>query len=165
MFPHKNALVALFFLVVPGCGNSSTPQPDGADSGQSGYCTSDPSAKAFHVGMSDTGANGYVFELVDATPILPAQGVSDGNSWTLKISNASGPVDGGTLSAKCLMVMPGGAPSHGCAGGDPHVAPLGNGEYQVSRIFFNMPGHWDMKFSIEDGSTTDAATIGTCIDQ
>ena len=162
MFRYK-VLTPLVLLIVSACNGSSSQAPGDGDSGQIMDCSSDPSSKAFHVGMSAIGANGYVVELVDATPTKPSQD-PDGNSWTLRISDANGPADGVTVTAKCNMKMPGGGASHGCAVAPP-VKALGGGEYKVSPIYFNMPGHWELIVSMTDGTRADSALFATCIPQ
>jgi hypothetical protein len=164
MFPSRvSALIPLLVALGSGCSGSSdqtsppvVPPP--------GDCSSDPSGTAFHVGMSVTGRDGHVVELLEATPTEPTQD-SVGNRWKVKIADANGSVDGMTVTALCNMTMPGGGASHGCGGGAPPVKSLGNGEYQVSPIYFNMPGDWELIFTIKDSDSAnaDTARIAACV--
>jgi hypothetical protein len=167
--PSAMSLTAILALTAAsGCSSSSNPATSSADSGPSSACASDPSFKAFAAGISVAGTHGYSFQLIEANPPTPTQSGANGNSWTIKVTNTAdgGTVDGFTLKAKCAMKMPGGASSHDCSGGPPPVTPMGGGLYKVSPILFNMPGHWDVQFSVLNGTVViDSAAIGTCIDQ
>lgn len=163
--PASILTATLALAAFSGCSSSSGPSASTQDSDSGGLCASDPSLKTFGPGESAAGTHGYSFQLIEADPPTPTQ-VQDGNTWTIKVTNMAdgGAMDGLTFGLKCAMKMPGVQQSHGC--GFPPITPMGNGLYKVSRIVFNMPGHWDIQFSVLNGTAVvDSASIGTCIDQ
>ena len=164
--PASILTAILAVTAASGCSSPSNPATSSTDTGLSSACASDPSFKAFAAGVSAEGTHGFTFQLIEADPPTPTQG-TDGNSWTIKVTTADGGMpDSLTLTSKCAMKMPGGATSHDCSGGPPPVTPMGGGLYKVSPILFNMPGHWDVQFSVLNGTAlVDRAAIGACIDQ
>ena len=68
------------------------------------------------------------------------------HSWTVRIENS----DGNPLEDAKVFVH-GGMPMHGHGfPTKPKVTEhLGNGTYKVEGIKFNMPGHWELRFTFE----------------
>lgn len=78
------------------------------------------------------------------------------HSWTLHIENTAGePVD------NAVITVDGGMPAH--AHGlptSPEVSEaLGNGDYLVEGLMFQMPGHWQITFTITAGDQTDTVVF------
>lgn len=87
----------------------------------------------------------YLFSLHSTDPAVPFKKI---HSWIVHIETKDGkPVE----NAKVFVF--GGMPVH------QHGFPtkprvkkyLGNGDYLVEGIKFNMPGEWEMRFNIKDG--------------
>jgi len=78
------------------------------------------------------------------------------HSWTLKVETPDGqPVEGAVIQ------VDGGMPQHGHGlPTSPQVTEyLGNGEYRVEGMKFQMPGWWEVRFLISEGGETDAITF------
>ena len=85
----------------------------------------------------------YNFTLYSSAPDLPLKKI---HSWILHIEDKNGkPVE------KAKVFIFGGMPMH------KHGFPtkprvkkyLGNGDYMIEGVKFNMPGHWQMRFNIK----------------
>jgi hypothetical protein len=90
----------------------------------------------------------YIFTLHSTDPDIPFKKI---HSWIVHIETKEGkPVE------KAKVYVFGGMPVH------QHDFPtkpkvkkyLGNGDYLVVGIKFNMPGEWEMRFNIKDGNTS-----------
>lgn len=96
--------------------------------------------------------------------LIVATVTSDGDSipinqmhqWTLHLETPDGqPIDNATVS------VDGGMPQHGHGlPTEPQVTDnLGNGDYRVEGIKFQMPGWWEVKFAVEFDGQTDVITF------
>jgi hypothetical protein len=74
------------------------------------------------------------------------------HSWTLHLETATGvPVD----SAR--VVVDGGMPQHGHGlPTKPRARAMGNGDYAVDGMKFNMGGWWVLKFRVQSGAGSDS---------
>jgi hypothetical protein len=99
--------------------------------------------------MTVQGDSGVLRLVLDASPSPPVVGT---NTIAFTISRASdgAPQDG--LSVSVVPWMP--AMGHGTS--SPTVTPRGNGKYEVSELYFFMPGEWELKTTIA-GSVADHA--------
>lgn len=82
--------------------------------------------------------------------------INEIHSWTLKVQTLDGKaVEGAKISINHLM------PEHGHGmPTEPQVTQdMGNGEYLVEGIRFNMRGWWVVDFTIEAGDQSDAVTF------
>jgi hypothetical protein len=82
--------------------------------------------------------------------------INEIHSWTLHVETADGrPVDNGDIR------VDGGMPQHGHGlPTQPQVTQnLGNGDYLVEGLKFQMPGWWEVKFDITAESQTDTITF------
>jgi len=78
------------------------------------------------------------------------------HTWTLTVTTPDGaPVENAEIS------VDGGMPQHGHGlPTSPQVtAYLGNGEYRVEGLRFQMTGWWEVKFNISAGGQTDSITF------
>ena len=145
--------------------SESTGAPDAGgtlDAGADGAtisCANDPRAQPFVPNFTVAGAAGlFTFTITSASPTPPA--VGDVNTWTLKITDATGaPVTDATFSMiKTWM------PEHG------HGSPLavaaasnGDGTYAVTSLDFFMTGLWQVTFYATSGSTSDSGMFSFCL--
>jgi hypothetical protein len=107
-------------------------------------------AQASYSAASKTGL--YTVALAPNRPV--ALNVID--SWTMAVTNAQGaPVEGATIT------VDGGMPAHG------HGLPtapqvtqaLGNGQYLLEGVRFNMSGAWVLNVTVAAPAGTDVATV------
>jgi hypothetical protein len=147
-------------LVLAGCSSSTSGQPATADSGPApSACATDPRAQTYSPGMSQPGATGLVkIALLSIAPNPPTKG---NNSWTIKVTDASGaPLDGLSITVKPFM------PDHGHPSSIvPEVAPAGTpGEYNVTLLNLFMPGIWTITFDVTmSNMSTDSSVFTFCI--
>jgi hypothetical protein len=76
--------------------------------------------------------------------------------WTLHVETADGqPVEGATI------LVDGGMPQHGHGlPTSPEVTEdLGNGDYRVEGMKFQMPGFWEVRFNINADGQSDTITF------
>ena len=83
------------------------------------------------------------------------------HSWTLHVETADGqPVENATI------LVDGGMPQHGH--GLPTVPQvteyLGNGDYLVEGMKFQMGGWWEVRFDITDGDVNDTVTFNLTLE-
>ena len=78
------------------------------------------------------------------------------HEWTLHVETSDGhPVDDATI------VIDGGMPEHqhGLPTRPEVTRNLGNGDYLVEGMKFNMTGYWELRISVESGGTRDVAVF------
>jgi hypothetical protein len=83
------------------------------------------------------------------------------HSWTLHVETADGqPVEGATI------LVDGGMPQHGHGlPTSPEVtADLGNGDYRVEGMKFQMLGFWEVKFNISADGQSDSITFNLILE-
>lgn len=100
-------------------------------------------------------SDGGLFRVTFTAKIDPIR-INETHAWTLHVDTAAGkPVADAEIS------VDGGMPAHG------HGLPtqptvtqnLGNGDYLVEGMRFNMPGAWVVSFAIKAGGQSDKATF------
>lgn len=94
--------------------------------------------------------------VVSVEPGLSPVVVGKMHGWVVRISNPDGkPVDNAGIA------VDGGMPQHGHGlPTDPKVsAELGDGQYQVEGMKFNMPGWWVVNLSVEGPTGADTVTF------
>jgi hypothetical protein len=98
---------------------------------------------------------------ISYTPELEPLAINEMHSWTIHVESADGqPVEDAEIT------VDGGMPQHG------HGLPtapqvteyLGNGDYLVEGMKFNMPGWWTLTFNVNDAGQTDAVTFNLTLD-
>jgi len=113
-------------------------------------------------GLEKTGADGYTFRLVAATPAPPQQGE---NTWVVEIS---GP-DATPLAADASFSIVPWMPDHGhgtniIAG----VTPVNDaaGQFEITPVDLWMPGVWTVDVTIENeaGARVDSGQFAFCIE-
>ena len=95
----------------------------------------------------------YVFSLHSTDPSIPFKKI---HSWLVHIETK----DGQAVENAKVFVF-GGMPVH------QHGFPtkprvkkyLGNGDYLIEGIKFNMPGEWEMRFNLKDGNKSSRAVF------
>jgi hypothetical protein len=101
-----------------------------------------------------------LFEISYATQLEPLA-INQIHAWTIRVESVDGqPVENAEIS------VDGGMPQHG------HGLPtapqvtyyLGNGDYLVEGMKFNMPGWWILTFQISHDGQTDAVTFNLILD-
>jgi hypothetical protein len=81
--------------------------------------------------------------------------------WTLHVETADGqPVEGATI------LVDGGMPQHGHGlPTSPKVTEdLGNGDYRVEGMKFQMPGFWEVRFNINADGQSDSITFNLILE-
>ena len=97
-----------------------------------------------HAVMQASQNSWYQLSLFSNESPIPLQKI---HSWTLHVENANGqPVE------NLKIYVSGGMPMHrhGFPTKPQVTEHLGNGDYRVEGIKFNMPGHWEMRFNITE---------------
>jgi len=118
-------------------------------------------AVPYSAGMSETSPGGVKVAILNAEPAPPAQG---GNVWNLVVTDSGGAkVTGATVSVQCLMKHAT-TGSHGCPK-TPDVAEKGDGAYDVSSLYFNMGGHWEVTITVQPaGGAAENVVFPLCIE-
>jgi len=101
--------------------------------------------------LSDTGLFRVSYS---SDPVSPP--LNQIHSWTIHIETADGkPVE------KAVITVNGGMPQHGHGlPTSPQVTEdLGNGDYRVEGMKFQMPGWWDVRFNITANGRSDNVTF------
>ncbi len=136
-------------------GASST----GADAGGTVIgCANDPRADTYGPGMSKVGSvKALTFVLVAASPAPPA---INGNTWTLKVVDATGsPVPNATFPTIRTWM-----PDHGHGSPEtPMATANGDGTYSVQPLDLFMNGLWQITFSAQAGAVSYSATFSFCL--
>lgn len=118
-------------------------------------CEIETRDEEFVVGIAKTGQQ-LTFTLLSATPAPPSRG---NNSWTLQLTNATGPVGGATIVVSPFM------PDH--QHGTPievMVTPLLDaGQYELSPINMWMPALWETTIQATSGGATDRVVFKFCV--
>jgi hypothetical protein len=151
MANHARTFVRLSIAVVAGglllaaCSSGSEPAT-GSSSGSSGAfqttaCDQDTRKDVYTAGLAKQAA-GLTVKILESTPSPPQKGT---NTMTLEIDDAAGvPLDGATVAVTPWM------PDHAHGSAlTPVVAPLGGGKYAVTKIYYPMPGLWQVTVSVQ----------------
>ena len=101
-----------------------------------------------------TSSNGLY--TVTATPSLDPISLNETHDWTIHIENSAGQiVENATISVSGNMPAHG----HGLENQPQFTGYLGNGDYRVEGMFFQMPGEWEVNLVISDESNTESDTV------
>ncbi len=93
---------------------------------------------------------------ISFTSALDPIAINELHSWTLRVETADGqPVD------DALIAVDGGMPGHGHGlPTQPQVTQnLGNGDYLLEGVRFQMPGAWVMRFDVAADGQSDGVTF------
>ena len=140
------------FAVVVGCsgGGDDVTLDHGHHHDDSGMTVDCDGAEPFVAGMSaTTSESGATVAITAADPTPPDVG---DNSWTLAISDASGPVEGLTVTVTPWMPLHG----HGLTPADYAAADEGGGAYAVAPFDLIMPGLWEFRVRLGDAGADEA---------
>ena len=155
----KKYLTLAYFLTVglTACGsNHSSAQATDSNTAATttASCSADPRVTPYADNMIFKGT-AYNVQLVSADPAQPATGL---NTWTFKVTDASGSaVDNANVTITPWM------PDHGHG---PSVVPQvtdAAGVYTGTNIDLFMPGVWQLTFSVNGTTAQDQAVIDFCI--
>ena len=120
-------------------------------------CQNDARAETYTANMKKAGKSGlFTFVLVASDPAPPGKGT---NTWTLKVLDASNAaVPGTTVTIKLFM------PDHGHGSSIvPQSTSQPDGSYQITPLFFFMPGLWQVTFTAQAAAGTDSAVFMFCV--
>ena len=143
----------LALLVLGACESDDT----GDDDSEPMTCVDDERAEDFPVDLGKTGT-GNTVTIVDAMPAIPDRG---DNTWTVRITDASGaPEEGMVVSLRPWM------PDHGHGSPvEPQITDLGGGEYRIESLNLFMPGLWQVTFGLETPTgESDEVMFSLCIE-
>ena len=137
-----------------GCAGSGTGTTGTVDSGPVASCAADPRVVAYRSGLAVPSSDGaWTLTLQAADPSPPLVGT---NTWTLTAKDAAGhAMSGLDFGVKEWM------PDHG-HGSSVHaqVTAQPDGTYQVTPLYFFMPGVWQITFT---GPSAGAGTGATAV--
>lgn len=137
---------------------TSDGRADPASDGATSACAQDNRKDVYTAGLSKQTAAALSVKLMSATPAPPAKLT---NSLTLQVLDAAGqPLDGATLSVVPFM------PDHGHGSAvKPAVTARGGGVYEVSNLYYPMPGLWRITVTIQlPNVTAQDVAFSFCID-
>lgn len=140
----------------------SSNDSDDASSGSSGSgpstaCEKDTRKDVFTPGLEKQGA-GFTVRIVESDPSPPKKGT---NTMTLEIADAAGKaVDGATVAVTPWM------PDHAHGSAlTPVATPLGGGRYAISKLYYPMPGLWQVTISVQmPGAAAKDVAFNFCFD-
>ncbi|WP_455211871.1 FixH family protein [Kaarinaea lacus] len=155
----KNLICSVFIsliVLLSGCAGTADRHHDQGEAGsdhmlhESSHSSHDNQHDAMkytsrEYAVTQASQNGwYQLSLFSNESPIPLQKI---HSWTLHAENANGqPVE------NLKIYVSGGMPMHrhGFPTKPLVTEHLGNGDYRVEGIKFNMPGHWEMRFNITE---------------
>jgi len=143
---------------VAACSSSDGRADPTASDAATSACAQDNRKDVYSAGLSKQTAAALSVKVMSATPAPPAKLT---NELTLKVLDAAGqPLDGATLSVVPFM------PDHGHGSAiKPAVAPRGGGVYDVSNLYYPMPGLWRVTVTIQlPGVAAQDVAFSFCID-
>jgi hypothetical protein len=147
-------------LVLPACSGGGGSPDGGPDAGAVVItCQNDPRVSAYTPGMSVASPDGTLhFALEQGDPAPPARGT---NTWTVKLSDASGnPPAGVQLEAVPFM------PDHGHGSSvTPTATANGDGTWTIDNLYFFMPGVWRITLTAAppDGGAGESGQFLFCV--
>ncbi len=141
-FVARSALVAAAAAFVVACASSDGGSDPGGSSGSTSACAQDARKDVYAAGLTKQTASAMSVKVMSATPAPPAKLT---NELTLQLLDAAGqPVDGATLSVVPFM------PDHGHGSAvKPAVTPKGGGVYDVTNLYYPMPGLWRVTVTVQ----------------
>ncbi|MBW7884236.1 MAG: FixH family protein [Caldilineaceae bacterium] len=141
------ASLVVSLTILAGCGRPNSP------AGRTGASVLPPASEEEYATTRVTDA-GH-FRVTYRSELDPVS-INKIHTWRLHIETADGlPVENATI------VISGGMPehNHGMPTQPQVTANLGDGDYQVEGMKFQMPGWWTVTFVIDDGATQDSVTF------
>ena len=144
--PALAALAVLLALAVVGCSMSGAPAAS--------------SSAASQIDTSRTRPSDAGLFRATITPSADPAPINEMHTWTLHVETPDGkPVENAQVS------VDGGMPEHGHGlPTQPKVTKyLGNGDYLVEGMRFNMPGMWQLKFRVTAGGQTDQVVFNLAL--
>jgi hypothetical protein len=147
--------LALGVWCLSACDGSEEPSERPADGGgNSASCEDLPD---YFAGMEASGEGGITVKLLDSQPAPPVP--RGHHTWTIELRDAAGtPVDGATIVAHPWMEV------HQHGETPPAVTPRGGGRYELSPVYFRMPGPWEVRFNVTlADQISDLPVITLCI--
>jgi hypothetical protein len=144
---------AILLAALAAC-SSSKSTPDGPLD-----CSAIPGTDTFAPGLPKNGASDtFNLKLMTISPAPPARLV---NSWVVEVDWAATgmPVDGASLTVTPYM------PSHGHPSPEQVIVTpaSASGQYNLSPVFFSMPGVWTTTIETMQGTAADSSVYTFCI--
>jgi hypothetical protein len=144
------ALSILIVVLVSGCSGGTSPTEGPV---QSVPPTVTPQGERDYSTTRTSDAGLYIVSIV---PDLDPVAINKIHSWTIHVEMADG-----TAVDDATITVGGGMPEHG------HGLPtapevtenLGDGDYRVEGMKFQMPGWWEVKFNIDAEAGIDSVTF------
>lgn len=143
LLAHTSGLLAAAALVVACTSSDGGSDPAGTSgSSTTSACAADTRKDVYTAGLAKQTASAMSVKVVSATPAPPAKLT---NELSLQLLDAGGqPVDGATLSVVPFM------PDHGHGSAiKPAVTPKGGGMYDVTNLYYPMPGLWRVTVTVQ----------------
>ncbi|MBX2801491.1 MAG: FixH family protein [Myxococcales bacterium] len=129
---------------------------DGVDLEPPGLTTDCTGAEVFVAGMQTESEQGHMVSLMTAAPAPPDVG---DNTWTISISDDSGPVTGLPLVVRPWMPLHG----HGLSPATYAGTDNGDGTYDIEMFDVIMPGLWEFNVDLAPGEEpSDVAVFPLC---
>ncbi|MEO8703116.1 MAG: FixH family protein [Kofleriaceae bacterium] len=140
-------------LVLGACAGDETPNYDEQPVNCAEVTTDDELA----IGLTKQGANGLLaVKFMNAEPALPEIRID--NSWVIELEAGGVPVDGATMTVSPYQIIH----DHPSAK-TVVVEPLPeSGQYQLDKVYFTMPGLWNITFDINSAAGNDVAVLQLC---
>lgn len=141
--------------------SSSDASTSSSSSGSSGFqstaCEKDTRKDIYTAGLAKQSA-GLTVKIVESNPSPPKKGM---NTMTLELVDGAGAaVDAATVAVTPWM------PDHAHGSAlTPVATPMGGGRYAVSKIYYPMPGLWQVTVSVQTpGAAAQEVTFNFCFD-
>lgn len=157
----RSIVVALVLVGVAACSSSGDDSNVSAtDAGlTTTACAQDTRKDIYAAGLTKTTAQNLALTVMSSDPAPPARDIND---LVLELKDANGqPLDGATLQVVPWM------PDHGHGSSvKPTVTPKGGGLYDISNIYYVMPGLWQDTITVTPAGSTaqQTAVFNFCID-
>lgn len=151
------AALALFAAACGSSDDTTSSSSSGASGSPTTACEKDTRKDIYTAGLAKQSA-GLTVKIVESNPSPPQKGT---NTMTLEIADAAGaPVDGATVAVTPWM------PDHAHGSAlTPVATPMGGGRYAVSKIYYPMPGLWQVTVSVQTpGAAAQEVTFNFCFD-
>ena len=148
------------FAFVAACSSSSSNNTNGGDAGAGGdgdvaSCATDPRVDTYTANMQKPSAmKTFTATLVSSDPAPPVRG---GNTWILKLTDASGKPMAGVMPSVVPFM-----PDHGHGSTvKPTIMDSGDGSYTIDNVYLFMGGVW--RVTIVPTGSADSVAFFFCV--
>jgi hypothetical protein len=152
-------ILPLCLTALAGCARASTSQADNQQMAAEPHIIQSNIPGDLDTSLSKASENGLFIVTVSSQldPVL----INEIHTWLVTVATPQGePVEEANLTLEHLMPQHG----HGMPTEPGFTGYLGDGQYQLEGMKFNMPGWWMLDFTIQTPTQVDTVTFNLVLD-